>query len=560
MKKKWWKESVVYQVYPRSFKDTDGDGVGDIRGVIEKLDYIKFLGADVIWLNPVYNSPNDDNGYDISDYRNIMEEFGTMADFDELLLEAHQRGLKIIMDLVVNHCSSEHQWFVESRKSKDNKWRDYYIWKDGTDGNPPNNWGSSFSGSAWEYDETTDMYYLHLFGKRMPDLNWENPKLRNEVYDIMKFWLDKGIDGFRMDVINLISKDQRFNDGVKLPNALYGSYEPYCTNGPRVHEFINEMNKEVISKYDIMTVGETSGVTPQVAMNYVGEDRDELQMVFQFEHVGLGDGPEGKWSNLPYKLTELKRIFSRWQKGLRNGGWNSLYWNNHDQPRAVSRFGNDKEYWSKSAKMLATCLHMLQGTPYIYQGEEIGMTNVAFESIEDYRDIETLNAYKEKVEFGTKPHHEMMKAIYDRGRDSARTPMQWDNSEKTGFTDGEPWIKVNPNHNKINVTTQMEDENSVLNYYRKLIKLRKENEVIVYGEYNVLMEDHEEIYAYTRTLKDEMLIVICNFTSSTAEFILPKEIKYNSHKLVISNYAVESENIEKLRLKPYEARVYRLEK
>lgn len=398
MNKKWWKESVVYQIYPRSFKDSNGDGIGDLKGIIEKLDYLKELGIDVIWLSPIYKSPNDDNGYDISDYRDIMDEFGSLEDFDVLLDEAHKRNIKIIMDLVVNHTSDEHRWFIESKKSVDNKFRDYYVWKNGKDGQPPNNWGSFFSGSTWEYDEETEMYYLHLFSKKQPDLNWENNEVRNSVYDMMKWWLDKGIDGFRMDVINMISKVQTFPDGPKEENASYGDIVPYAINGPRVHEFLKEMHKEVLSKYDIMTVGETPAVSPEDVLKYAGENEEELNMVFHFEHMDLGFGPEGKWSNLGFKLTELKGILTKWQKALENDGWNSLYWDNHDQPRAVSRFGNDKEYWLESAKMLGTCLHMMKGTPYIFQGEEIGMTNVAFDNIEDYRDIETLNSYEELVE------------------------------------------------------------------------------------------------------------------------------------------------------------------
>ncbi|GIM29618.1 alpha-glucosidase [Clostridium polyendosporum] len=559
MNKTWWKESIVYQIYPRSFKDSNGDGVGDLGGIIEKLDYLKELGIDVIWLSPVYKSPNDDNGYDISDYRDIMTELGTMENFDELLQKAHDKGIKIMMDLVVNHTSDEHQWFIESRKSIDNKYRDYYIWKNELGGQTPNNWGSCFSGSAWQYDESTEMYFLHLFSKKQPDLNWENEAVRNEVYDMMKWWLDKGIDGFRMDVINLISKDQQFPDGPKGEGSLYGDFGPHSVNGPRVHEFLNEMNRKVLSKYDIMTVGETPGVTTEEAMKYVGDNRNELNMVFQFEHMGLGDGPDGKWNNLPFNLNDLKRIMTKWQKGLENGGWNSLYWNNHDQPRVVSRFGNDNRYWKQSAKMLATCLHMMQGTPYIYQGEEIGMTNVAFESIEDYRDIETINAYNELVNIKGKDPVEMMAGIYGRGRDNARTPVQWDDNENAGFTTGTPWIKVNPNYKQINVKSQLEDEDSIFNYYKKLISIRKKNEIIVYGTYHLILEDHKEIYAYTRTLGEEKLLVICNFTESTPVFNLPEEIKYNSKEFIIGNYVADCvESIESFELKPYETRVYLL--
>ncbi|MBC2579504.1 alpha-glucosidase [Clostridium sp. DJ247] len=556
MKKKWWKESVIYQIYPRSFMDSNGDGIGDLRGIIEKLDYLKNLGIDVVWLSPIYKSPNDDNGYDISDYRDIMNDFGTMKDFEELLSEAHKRNIKIVMDLVVNHTSDEHKWFVESRKSIDNKYRDYYIWRNGVDGQPPNNWGSFFSGSTWQYDNSTDMYYLHLFSKKQPDLNWENEEVRTEVYDMMKWWLDKGIDGFRMDVINMISKDQAFPDGYRGEKDLYGDKTPFTINGPRVHEFLQEMNENVLSKYDIMTVGETPCVNPEEAIKYVGENRKELNMVFQFEHMGLGDGEDGKWSNLPYNLIDLKKIMSKWQKGLENIGWNSLYWNNHDQPRVVSRFGNDKKYWKESAKMLGTCIHMMQGTPYVYQGEEIGMTNVAFESLEDYRDIEIINAFDELVNQKGKDPKEMMKAIYDRGRDNARTPMQWDDSENAGFTIGTPWIKVNPNYKNINAKLQINDKDSIFNYYKKLIKIRKENSVVVYGNYDLILEEHPHIYAYTRTGDNEKLLVICNFTENNTIFQLPNNVVYNTKKLLISNYNVDSDDLEKLELKPYEARVY----
>jgi oligo-1,6-glucosidase len=558
MKKAWWKESVVYQIYPRSFKDSNGDGIGDLRGIIEKLDYLKFLGVDVLWLCPIYKSPNCDNGYDISDYKDIMDEFGTMEDFDELLFEAHKRGLKILMDLVVNHTSDEHIWFINSRKSKDNEYRDYYIWRKGKDGKEPNNWGSSFSGSAWEYDEATDMYYLHCFAKKQPDLNWENEKVRKEVQDIIKWWLDKGIDGFRMDVINMISKDQRFPDGIVPEGGLYGDMSPYVMNGPRVHEYLKELNEKVLSKYDIMTVGETPCVTPEIAIDYVGEDRNELNMVFSFEHMDI-DKDVINLTKKPLDLVELKKIMSKWQKGMSDRGWNSLYWNNHDQPRVVSRFGNDTEYWDKSAKMLATCLHMQQGTPYIYQGEEIGMTNVRFQDIEDYRDIAVINGYNEEVIIKGRSHEQYMQYIYDFSRDNARTPMQWDDSDNGGFTTGKPWIKVNPNYTKINVAKQIGDKDSILNYYRRLIKLRKENEIIIYGDFELILPDDKNIFSYTRKLNNEMLLVICNFTSNNTEFSLPDNINYVDKNLLISNYDVANDdNIENFELRPYESRVYLL--
>jgi oligo-1,6-glucosidase len=553
----WWKERVVYQIYPRSFQDSNDDGIGDLNGIIKRLDYLQELGIGIIWLSPVYKSPNDDNGYDISDYQDIMNEFGTLADFEILLREAHSRDIKIVMDLVVNHSSDEHRWFAESKKSKDNPYRDYYIWQEGKAGRPPNNWGSFFSGSAWQYDATTAMYYLHLFTKKQPDLNWENPALRKEVYDMMKWWLDKGIDGFRMDVINLISKDQAFPDAPQDEDALYGTVNPFGINLPRIHEYLQEMNREVLSKYDIMAVGETSDVTTEEAQKFTSESRKELNMVFQFEHVNLGSGKDGKWDNLPTDFLELKKVMSRWQTALENEGWNSLYWGNHDQPRCVSRFGNDGPYWQESAKMLVTCLHMMKGTPYIYQGDEIGMTNVAFASLSDYRDVEILNAYQELVHQKGKDPKAMMQAIYDRGRDNARTPVQWDDSPNAGFTGGTPWIKVNPNYKRINAALQLQDENSIFNYYKKIIRLRKEHPIIVYGKYDWILADDVEIYAYTRTLDQEQLLIICSFTANPAVFELPSHITYNSQLLLISNYAV-TDPLEKIQLKPYEARVYLL--
>lgn len=559
MDEAWWKKSVVYQIYPRSFMDSNGDGIGDIKGITLKLSYLKKLGIDVIWLSPIYKSPNDDNGYDISDYQNIMSEFGTMEDFDEMLQTAHSLGLKIMMDLVVNHSSDEHQWFIESRSSTDNPKRDWYIWKPGRDGKEPTNWEAAFKGSVWEYDEKTGEYYLHLFSKKQPDLNWESPILRQEVYKMMKWWLDKGIDGFRMDVINFISKDPLYPDGEVHSDKKYGDGGEFFVNGPRIHEFLHEMNREVLSHYDIITVGETPGVSPEQAKLYTGRNRQELNMVFQFEHMGLGDGIEGKWSNLPWKLTELKRIMTRWQKGLEDDGWNSLYWNNHDQPRVVSRFGNDKEYRVKSAKMLATCLHMMQGTPYIYQGEEIGMSNVPFDSIDQYRDIETLNAYRELVGENRMSPDEMMDAIHARSRDNARTPMQWDDSLNAGFTTGLPWIEVNPNYKEINVLNALEDPDSVFYYYQNLIKLRKEENIITEGSYDLLLAEDEKVYAYTRNYNDEQLLVICNFAGEASSFELPGHIQFQQSRLLISNDEVdENESINAFELKPYEARVYKL--
>lgn len=548
MNKRWWKESVVYQIYPRSFCDSNGDGIGDINGITEKLDYLKELGINVIWISPVYQSPNDDNGYDISDYQAIMKEFGTMEDFDRMLAAAHERGIRILMDLVVNHTSDEHKWFVESRKSQDNPYRDYYIWRPAKDGGLPNNWGSAFSGPAWEYDEKTDMYYLHLFSKKQPDLNWDNPKVRQEVFDMMNWWLEKGVDGFRMDVISLISKKEGLPDGTPGING-YASCDE-TANGPHVHEYLQEMREKVLNNADTMTVGECAGVTLEEAKKYASSSEKELNMVFQFEHMGVDSNEKGKWCTKKMDLRDLKKILSKWQKGLENIAWNSLYWENHDQPRSVSRFGNDKEYWEASAKMLATCLHMMQGTPYIYQGEELGMTNTVFETIDDFRDLESINAYHELIGQGVFREDELMAALRYKSRDNARTPMQWDDSEQAGFTTGAPWIKVNPNYKKINAKEQLSRENSIFHYYQKLIRLRKEKEIIVYGAYDLLLPDDRDIYAYTRTLGEEKLLVVCNFSDKEIAFDLPREFE-ESHVL-ISNY--EEPKVEKkLILKPYEA-------
>ena len=550
MEKKWWKESVVYQIYPKSFKDSNGDGVGDIRGIIQKLDYLKELGVNVLWISPMLESPQDDNGYDISDYRRIYEEYGTMEDYEELLCEAHKRSIRILMDLVVNHTSDEHNWFIESRKSKDNPYRDYYIWKDPVNGKEPNNWGGAFGGSAWEYDPQTQMYYLHLFSKKQPDLNWENEKVRQEVYDMMKFWCEKGIDGFRMDVISMISKDQRFPDG-EMNNGLYGDFGPYCVHGPRVHEFLQEMNQKVLSKYDIMTVGETAGVTIEEAQKYAGDDRNELNMVFQFEHVESGCGDYGKWTTAKYDFKEFKNIMIKWQEELQGKAWNSLFLGNHDQPRSVSRFGNDNPvYRETSAKMLATCIHMMQGTPYVYQGEELGMTNIYFDKLEDYCDIESINYFKEFTESGLMTPKHMMKCLMLRSRDNARTPMQWDDSKQAGFTEGEPWIKVNPNYKKINAAQQLEDPDSVFHYYQKLIRLRKEKDIIVYGEFEPLYREDEQIFAYTRKQDQEKLLTVCNFSDKNAEVEVPEEFK--GAECLITNLG-RKEFERKIVLNPYEA-------
>ena len=545
MNRTWWKEAVIYQIYPRSFMDSNGDGIGDLQGISSRLDYLKDLGIDVIWLSPVYKSPNDDNGYDISDYQDIMDEFGTMEDFDALLAAAHARGIKIVMDLVVNHTSDEHRWFVESRSSKDNAYRDYYIWREGKDAQtPPNNWGSCFGGSAWQYDEKTDMYYLHLFSKKQPGLNWDNPKVREEVFDMMTWWCGKGIDGFRMDVISMISKTK------EMPDGRDGDFSQYCVHGPNVHKYLREMNEKVLSKYDIMTVGETAGVTAELAQLYAGEDARELNMVFQFEHVE-GDGKYGKWTDEKIPLVTLKKILSRWQTELYGKAWNSLFWDNHDQPRAVSRFGDDRPmYREVSAKMLATCLHMLQGTPYIYQGEELGMTNYPFQSPDDFRDIESINAYREWCGEGRLSHEMFWPCITFKSRDNARTPMQWDDSPQAGFTTGTPWIAVNPNYTEINAKAETADPDSVFHYYKKLIALRKEYPVVVYGKYEALMEDSEELFVYTRTLEDEKLLVVCSFCDHETKFTMPAE--FAGAACLIANVENEYDKAG-MTLNPYEA-------
>ncbi|MEO2614170.1 glycoside hydrolase family 13 protein [Blautia wexlerae] len=551
MEKRWWKESVVYQIYPRSFCDSNGDGIGDLNGITGKLDYLKELGIDVIWLSPVYKSPNDDNGYDISDYQAIMDEFGTMEDFDRMLATAHEKGIKIMMDLVVNHTSDEHKWFIESRKSTDNPYRDYYIWRPAKeDGSLPNNWGSCFSGPAWEYDKTTDMYFLHLFSKKQPDLNWDNPAVRQDVFDMMNWWLKKGVDGFRMDVISLISKEPGLPDKEPGING-YATFN-VSANGPHVHEYLQEMRQKALNNADTITVGECSGVTLEEAKKYARSDEKELNMVFQFEHMDVdSDEKSGKWTTRKMDLRNLKKILTRWQKGLQDIAWNSLYWENHDQPRSVSRFGNDSdEYREISAKMLATCIHMMQGTPYVYQGEELGMTNCPFNTLDNFRDLESINAFHELTEQGKMTEEDMMAAIGYKGRDNARTPMQWDDSAYAGFSTATPWIMVNPNYTKINAKDQINREDSVFKYYQKLIKLRHESELIVYGTYDLILDDDKDIYAYIRTLDDEKLIVYCNFSENTREVELPEE--FTNGKVLISNY-IDAKVNHKITLRPYEA-------
>lgn len=557
MNEKWWKNAVVYQIYPRSFKDSNGDGIGDLEGIYEKLDYLAELGIDVIWMSPVYKSPNDDNGYDISDYQDIMDDFGTMDDFDRVLKKAHSLNIKIMMDLVVNHTSDEHKWFIESKKSKDNPYHDYYMWADpDKNGNPPNRWESCFSGSAWEYVESVGQFYLHSFSRKQPDLNWDNPKVREEVFKMMTWWCDKGIDGFRMDVISMISKYPGLPDGPENGNGYTGNTS--C-DGPNIHKYLREMNEKVLSKYRLITVGECPGVNAEQAKKYANIDGSELDMIFQFEHVSgsaLKPCHHGKWDGEAMTMPELRANFTKWQKDLEGCAWNSLFLSNHDQPRCVSRFGNDSEqYRELSAKMLATMTHFQKGTPYVYQGEELGMTNAYMENIADYRDIESLNAYKELTTKENIPAETVMGYIKAVGRDNARTPMQWDASDNGGFTSGTPWLQVNKNYKTINAAAQVNDPDSVFAYYKKLIALRHTNEVMVNGVYDVLIPDHPQIYAYTRTLGDKQLLVLCN--DSDTNVAIPAELQKKIHaakNILIQNYKDTDEST----LRPYEAVVYAL--
>lgn len=549
MTKAWWKEAVVYQIYPRSFMDSNGDGVGDLAGIASKADYLAELGVSAVWLSPVYASPNADNGYDISNYRDIMTEFGTMDHWKRLLKALHDRGIRLVMDLVVNHTSDEHAWFVESRKSREGPYADYYIWRNGRGGSceelPPNDWQSIFSGPAWKYAAERDQWYLHIFAEKQPDLNWENPKVREEVYELMKFWLDLGVDGFRMDVINMISKDAAFTTFM---------------NGPRIHEFLKEMNERVLAGRDLLTVGETPGVDPELAALYVGETRNELGMVFQFEHMGVDHGKGGKWDPEPWKLTDLKRILGKWQKELDGKGWNSLYLNNHDQPRMVSRFGSDSPEWRVlSAKMLATLLHTQQGTPYVYQGEELGMTNVAFPNLADYDDVEIKNWSKEQMSLYGKTEADLLPAVHYMGRDNARTPMQWSAEANAGFTAGKPWLGINPNYREINAEAAMADSNSVFHYYKNLIALRKTHPILAYGgNFTEFMAESEAVYAWERTYNGARLLTVLNFSAESQSLAPMAKALEKAGKVIIGNYgAAETPSAgESLTLRPYEARVY----
>ena len=585
--RQWWKEAVVYQVYPRSFNDANGDGIGDLKGITEKLPYLAKLGINVIWLSPVFDSPNVDNGYDISDYFAIMSDFGTMEDFDEMLETAHKHGIKILMDLVANHTSDEHPWFKESRSSKDNPYRDYYIWKDpkgfDEDGNPipPNNWASEFGGPAWEWDEATGQFYLHIFFKEQPDLNWENEKVREDLYSMVRWWLDKGVDGFRLDAINIISKPKGYPDDPSTDYEKHTSSIPFViTNGTMVHPWMKELTRETFSRYNVMTVGETSATSPEDAKLWAGYHTGELNMIFHFDHMGVDNDPNGKlggkWSYAPYKLTELKRILNDWQTTLEGNAWGSLYWNNHDQPRVVSRFGNDSdEFRTLSAKQLATTLHFMQGTPYIYQGEELGMTNVKFDSIEDYRDGDSIRFYEDMhVDHKRLSHEEAMQAIYIKGRDNARTPVQWDASANGGFSpEGvTPWIAVNPNYPAINAEAVLADEDSIFYHYQQLVALRrgKLKDLMVYASFapvdsvQVPHDEDEAVYAYTRTggadgsPANESLLVVSNFTAEEQErdFAVLAEAREAGARveLVSSNYKDDAGST----LRPYEAKVYHI--
>ncbi|EIO4104402.1 alpha-glucosidase [Vibrio vulnificus] len=543
MENKWWHDAVVYQIYPRSFCDSNNDGIGDLNGIIGKLDYLKTLGANVLWLSPVYKSPMDDNGYDISDYQDIAAEFGTMADMQNLLAQAKARDIRVVMDLVVNHTSDEHPWFVEARKSKDNPYRDYYIWRDAKpDGSVPDNQGSIFGGSAWQWDEATQQYYFHLFSKRQPDLNWENPKVQQEVHKMMNWWIDQGIGGFRLDVIDLIGKE--------IDKGITG-------NGPRLHPLLQEMNRATFGDKDLLTVGETWGATPEIAKLYSDPERHELSMVFQFEHITLTWQHGDKWNPIPLDLKQFKHVLTKWQTELSNQGWNSLFWNNHDLPRVVSKYGDDKRYRVESAKMLATALHFLKGTPYIYQGEEIGMTNVAFESLDQYKDIETLNFYKVKTESGVS-HQHMMDAIHENSRDNARTPMQWSASPNGGFSQAEPWIEVNPNYPEINVEQALADSDSIFYHYQKLIELRKQHPAIVYGDFTPLFAEHDSVFAYVRTHQDEQLLVINNFSDQDVSLELPDNLQNKEVNCLIYNYDSLDMLSVTLSLKPYQCYAFNL--
>lgn len=549
----WWKEAVAYQIYPRSFMDSNGDGIGDLNGIILKLDYLKSLGIDVIWVSPFYKSPNDDCGYDISDYQDIMKEFGTMEDFDRLLAEVHKRGMKLIADLVINHTSDEHPWFIESRSSLDNPKRDWYIWRDGKNGEEPNNWESIFSGSAWEYDEATGQYYMHLFSKKQPDLNWENEEVRQALYDMVNWWLDKGIDGFRVDAISHIKKEPGLKDMPNPQELKYVSSFDKHMNVEGIHTLLDDLKKNTFDQYDIMTVGEANGVKVEDAHLWVGEQEGKFNMVFQFEHLGLWKDQGNQGLN----LSELKKILTKWQKGLEGVGWNALYIENHDLARIVSTLGDDQNYWKESTTALGMMYFMMQGTPFIYQGQEIGMTNVKFNQVEDYQDVQSTGLYYSKLEQGM-AHDDIMEIIWATARGNSRTPMQWSQEANGGFTTGTPWLAVNPNYEIINVEAQEKDPHSILNFYKEMIALRKSEDVFIYGSYDLVFEEHTDIYAYTRTLDHKRVLILCNLTNKETGIELD-DLSVSSHQLLLSNISVdEHESIHELTLKPFESRIYRL--
>ncbi|APH05743.1 glycoside hydrolase family 13 protein [Bacillus weihaiensis] len=557
MKKVWWKEAVAYQVYPRSFMDSNGDGIGDLQGLISKLDYLKDLGIDVIWICPMYKSPNDDNGYDISDYQDIMDDFGNMADFDQLLEETHKRGMKLIIDLVINHTSDEHPWFIESRSSIESPKRDWYIWRDGKAGQEPNNWESIFSGSAWQYDEKTNQYYLHIFSTKQPDLNWRNEEVRTALYNMINWWLDKGIDGFRVDAISHINKEDGLVDMPNPDGVKYVSSFDKHMNVEGIHTYLEELKNETFAKYDIMTVGEANGVKVDNQKDlelWVSEDKGKFNMVFQFEHLGLWDAD----SEQGLDILGLKRVLTNWQKALENKGWNALFIENHDKARAVSTWGNDETYWFESATSLGAMYFFMQGTPFIYQGQEIGMTNVKFNSIEEYNDVAAKNLYKYKREEGVS-HEEIMKSIWATSRDNARTPMQWSNQPQAGFTTGTPWIGVNENYKRINVEQQLQDETSVLHFYKKMISLKKTEEIFTYGMYDLILEDHPSIYAYTRTQGDDKVVIFTNLTDQTVSWEGSLGFTVSSSQLLLANYDIEEhDSVDVFTLKPFEARIYKI--
>ncbi|WP_423245797.1 glycoside hydrolase family 13 protein [Macrococcus psychrotolerans] len=552
--RKWWKEAVCYQIYPRSFKDSNGDGIGDINGITEKLDYLKDLGIDVIWVSPIFESPNDDNGYDISDYQEIMRDFGTMEDFDRLLYEVHARGMKLILDLVINHTSDEHSWFVEAKKSKDNEFRDWYIWKDGKDDKEPNNWASIFEGSAWEYDATTNQYYMHVFSRKQPDLNWENENMRQAIYNMVNWWLDKGIDGFRVDAISHIKKS--FDKG-DLPGAdklgYAESFEGHM-NQPGIQEYLRELKENTFDKYDIMTVGEANGVTIEDSEEWVGEENGKFNMVFQFEHLNLWDHNVGK----SFDIKGYKDVLNSWQKGLEDKGWNALFIENHDRQRVSSTWGDDEEYWYESSTSHAVVYFLQQGTPFIYQGQEIGMTNYPFEDIIDFDDVHAKNIYNQELKKGV-PKEEVIEMLRRISRDNTRTPMQWDDTKNAGFTKGTPWLKVNPNFEDINVFKQEKDENSILNFYKQLIQLKKKHLTLTYGTFDLIYPEDTKVFAYTRTYEGDQFIIIGNLSHDKVTLKKDESLKMSDESLVLYNYQKEERSEDIFTFQPFEARIYHIE-